>query len=262
MCGRAAADGPCAGVPDCRCQATAAASTTRVTARASTRTATASSSSRSSRRRCGAGAAAAPRSRHRPRRRRRTAGGGRADRRHPPPAYIPPGSNAADSGLGDEVVERPAVGGPGPQVGAGDLQVGDGDLHHPPALVVEAGGRPAPGRLTTTRVARRWISSWRSQVDSSRGHVPADDQEQLVAGPACVQLGQGVGGVRLPASVDLEPAGLQAGHAAYRRFHQSQPVLGRADGPRAGLLPGHVGHHQHDPVQCRGRRLALTAATR
>ena len=67
-----------------------------------------------------------------------------------------------------------------------------------------------------------------------------------------MQLGQGVGGVGLPAPVDLEPAGLQARDVAHRRLHQSQPVLGRAHGPLAGLLPGHVGHHQHDPVEAQG----------
>ena len=144
---------------------------------------------------------------------------------------------------------------PGP-AGRCSRSPGSGRSLPPPASRPSSSpcGRPDPGRLTTTRVASLWISSWRSQRRQLRRPRPSPTiRNSSSSGPRPVQLGEGVRRVGLPAPVDLQPAGLQARHVAHGRLHQRQPVLGRAHRPLAGLLPGHIGHDQQHPVQVQRR---------
>ena len=75
---------------------------------------------------------------------------------------------------------------------------------------------------------------------------------RLRVGSSVEQLVDGVRGVRVATSVDLEIAGLEPLDVADGRLDHGQPVGGRADRSGAGLLPGHVGHRQQHPIEREG----------
>ena len=166
-------------------------------------------------------------------------------------AVQPARRDHVEHGVGDQVVERPAVAEPRPQIGARHLEAG-----HLDADPVDRRGQLAPARPGGRRrraVTGRPPRRARSQVrDAGRG-VVADDREQLgardtrpPARPACRRCSSA-------AVVDLvvdRPPGRR------RRRPPPRPSPG---GRRPAviarlptLLPGHVGDHQDDEVELEG----------
>src|SRR5579875_1843152 len=90
---------------------------------------------------------------------------------------------------GDQVVERAAAGGPGPEVRAGDLQVGDGHLRQPPAVLDQALGRQRPRPVDDHQGGEVLYLLQAFPGAQLQAHVPADDQEQLSCRLQLVELG-------------------------------------------------------------------------
>jgi hypothetical protein len=90
-----------------------------------------------------------------------------------------------------------------------------------------------------------------------RGDVAPDDQKEVAVGVAGLQRLDGVDRVRRAFTIDLEPRGLQPGHAFDRRRDHVEAGLGGRAHP-ALLLPGIAGDDDQYPGQfeliARGRR--------
>ncbi|TPW13091.1 MAG: hypothetical protein FD127_2247 [Acidimicrobiaceae bacterium] len=83
----------------------------------------------------------------------------------------------------------------------------------------------------------------------SRCRVVADDGEQLATRVLLGQRRERVGGVAGAAATDLDLARHQPVDICHRGLDHRQPVVRPGDGPGSLLLPGDVGHHQHDHVE-------------
>ena len=110
----------------------------------------------------------------------------------------------------------------------------------------------SPGRSTTTIVERPTTSSWRSHVARPAAASSPTIVNSVAAGLPIGQGGQRVGGEAGAAELDLQAPGLQARHVGDGGLDHRQAVGGRRDRPAGLLLPGDVGHHQHDDVQVEG----------
>ena len=183
--GRAAAGGRPVPTDWTRCPATAAPAPPGWRPGRATGRATASNSSRSSRRRCRRRRSRSPgplpsaSERTQPSRRTERTVVIRPQRTYPGPecsGQLPPGRGSRAGGR-----RRPGPAGRcWRSPGSGTVT---STTRHP--VVVEAGSAgPTPGRLTTTRVASRWISSWRSQVASSPATSQPTIRNSSSSGPA------------------------------------------------------------------------------
>ena len=158
-------------------------------------------------------------------------GDGRSSRPPPPEA---PGSRAAG---------RRAR---GPADRCSTPRGGAPRLGRSPSRAAAPPGRPA-GRPPPAQPGPQVVDALPGRHPCRR--VAADDDVQDPGAILVEQLVDGVRGVRVATSGDLEIAGLEPLDVADGRGDHGQAVGRRADRSGVGLLPGHVGHRQQDAIE-------------
>ncbi len=145
-----------------------------------------------------------------------------------------------EHGLGDQIIERPAISNTGSQIGAADFESRRLNAQ-PGELRRRRHGRARSVDDDKLRARRDFINSRPRRQRA--GGIVTQNREQLGAFVASSEQRQRVGGKTWPTARDLVVASDQAFNASNSGAHHCETILRRRDIAHSVLLPRVIGHH-------------------